>query len=94
MLAIGRALMSRPQVLLLDEPSLGLAPLIVQKIFDIINDINTTRGTTILLVEQNANLALQTAQRGYVLETGRIIMEDRADALMHNPEIRKAYLGE
>ncbi|WP_373497897.1 ABC transporter ATP-binding protein [Desulfococcus sp.] len=94
MLAIGRALMSRPQVLLLDEPSLGLAPLIVQKIFDIINDINTTRGTTILLVEQNANLALQTARRGYVLETGRIIMEDRADALMHNPEIRKAYLGE
>ena len=94
MLAIGRALMSRPQVLLLDEPSLGLAPLIVQKIFDIINDINKTQGTTILLVEQNANLALQTAQRGYVLETGRITMEDRADTLMHNPEIRKAYLGE
>lgn len=94
MLAIGRALMSRPQVLLLDEPSLGLAPLIVQKIFDIINDINKAQGTTILLVEQNANLALQTAQRGYVLETGRITMEDRADTLMHNPEIRKAYLGE
>jgi branched-chain amino acid transport system ATP-binding protein len=94
MLAMGRALMSRPQVLLLDEPSLGLAPLIVQKIFDIINDINRSQGTTILLVEQNANLALQTAQRGYVLETGRITMEDRADTLMHNPEIRKAYLGE
>jgi branched-chain amino acid transport system ATP-binding protein len=94
MLAIGRALMSRPQVLLLDEPSLGLAPLIVQKIFDIIDDINKTQGTTILLVEQNANLALQTAQRGYVLETGRIIMEDRAETLIHNPEIRKAYLGE
>jgi branched-chain amino acid transport system ATP-binding protein len=94
MLAMGRALMSRPQVLLLDEPSLGLAPLIVQKIFDIINDINKTQGTTILLVEQNANLALQTARRGYVLETGRITMEDRADSLMHNPEIRKAYLGE
>jgi branched-chain amino acid transport system ATP-binding protein len=94
MLAIGRALMSRPEVLLLDEPSLGLAPLIVQKIFDIINDINRSQGTTILLVEQNANLALQTAQRGYVLETGRITMEDRADTLMHNPEIRKAYLGE
>jgi branched-chain amino acid transport system ATP-binding protein len=94
MLAIARALMSRPKVLLLDEPSLGLAPLIVQQIFDIIHDINQNSGTTILLVEQNANLALQAASRGYVLETGKITMEDKADTLLHNPEIRKAYLGE
>jgi len=94
MLAIARALMTRPKVLLMDEPSLGLAPLIVQKIFDIIHDINQREGTTILLVEQNANLALQTAQRGYVLETGTVMMEDDADTLLHNPEIRKAYLGE
>lgn len=94
MLAIGRALMSRPKVLLLDEPSLGLAPLIAQRIFDIINEINAEDGTTILLVEQNANIALQLAERGYVLETGKIIMEDAADKLLHNPEIRKAYLGE
>ena len=94
MLAIGRALMSRPKVLLLDEPSLGLAPLIVQKIFEIINEINREDGTTILLVEQNANIALQTSQRGYVLETGAIIMEDEAQSLLSNPEIRKAYLGE
>ena len=94
MLAIGRALMSRPKLLLLDEPSLGLAPLIVKRIFDIIRDINAKEGTTILLVEQNANIALQIAKRGYVLETGKIIMEDEADKLLHNPEIRKAYLGE
>ena len=94
MLAIGRALMSRPKLLLMDEPSLGLAPLFVQKIFDIIHDINKNEGTTILLVEQNANLALQTAERGYVLETGSITMEDKADALLDNPKIRKAYLGE
>ncbi len=94
MLAIGRALMSRPKLLLLDEPSLGLAPLIVQRIFDIIHDINAEEGTTILLVEQNANIALQLAKRGYVLETGKIIMEDEAEKLLHNPEIRKAYLGE
>lgn len=94
MLAIGRALMSRPKLLLLDEPSLGLAPLIVQRIFDIIRDINAREGTTILLVEQNANIALQLAKRGYVLETGRIVMEDDAGKLLHNPEIRKAYLGE
>lgn len=94
MLAIARALMSRPKLLLLDEPSLGLAPLFVQKIFDIIRDINKNEGTTILLVEQNANLALQTAERGYVLETGNITMEDSADSLLHNEEIRKAYLGE
>ena len=94
MLAIARALMSRPKVLLMDEPSLGLAPLFVQKIFDIIAEINKKEGVTILLVEQNANLALQAAERGYVLETGQITLEDRADTLLHNPEIRKAYLGE
>ncbi len=94
MLAIARALMGRPKVLLLDEPSLGLAPLIVQKIFDIVRNISQQEGTTILLVEQNANIALQAANRGYVLETGNITMEDRADRLLNNPEIRKAYLGE
>ena len=86
--------MSRPKVLLMDEPSLGLAPLFVQKIFDIISEINKKDNVTILLVEQNANLALQAAKRGYVLETGQITMEDRAETLLHNPEIRKAYLGE
>ena len=94
MLAIARALMSRPKVLLMDEPSLGLAPIFVQKIFDIISEINKKEGVTILLVEQNANLALQAAERGYVLETGQITLEDRAQTLLHNPEIRKAYLGE
>ena len=94
MLAIARALMSRPKVLLLDEPSLGLAPLIVQKIFEIVSNIREQEGTTILLVEQNANIALQVADRGYVLETGNITMEDDASKLLHNPEIRKAYLGE
>ena len=94
MLAIGRALMSRPKLLLLDEPSLGLAPLIVQKIFDIIKEVNEKEGMTILLVEQNANLALQASKRGYVLETGKVTMEDDAQSLLHNEEIRKAYLGE
>lgn len=93
MLALARALMTKPEVLLLDEPSLGLAPIIVQSIFEIIADINKNSETTIILVEQNANLALQTAQRGYVLETGRITLEDDADALLHNADIRKAYLG-
>ncbi len=94
MLAIARALMGRPKVLLLDEPSLGLAPKIVQQIFEIITEVNKENGTTILLVEQNANLALQTASRGYVLETGNITLEDDAKKLLNNPEIRKAYLGE
>jgi branched-chain amino acid transport system ATP-binding protein len=94
MLAIARALMSRPKLLLMDEPSLGLAPLFVQKIFEIISEINKKEGTTILLVEQNANLALQAAERGYVLETGTITMEDQAESLLNNSEIRKAYLGE
>lgn len=94
MLAIARALMSRPKLLLLDEPSLGLAPMIVQKIFEIIEEINRNQGVTILLVEQNANIALKTASRGYVLESGEITMEDNSNALINNPEIRKAYLGE
>ncbi|SKA75192.1 branched-chain amino acid transport system ATP-binding protein [Paucidesulfovibrio gracilis DSM 16080] len=94
MLAIGRALMSRPRLLLLDEPSLGLAPLIVQQIFDIVQTINKEQGVTILLVEQNANLALQASNRGYVLETGDVVMADDAAALLDNPDIRKAYLGE
>jgi branched-chain amino acid transport system ATP-binding protein len=93
MLAMARALMSRPKVLLLDEPSMGLAPLLVKQIFDIVKMINE-QGVTVVLVEQNANLALQAATRGYVLETGNVVMEDDAKALLANPDIRKAYLGE
>jgi len=85
-------LMARPKLLLLDEPSLGLAPLMVAKIFEIIRAINR-QGTTILLVEQNANMALHIAQRGYVLETGRIVLEDSAENLMHNEQVKKSYLG-
>jgi branched-chain amino acid transport system ATP-binding protein len=92
MLAIARALMSRPRLLLMDEPSLGLAPLIVKQIFQIIREINGA-GTTILLVEQNAYVALQLAHRGYVLATGAIVMSGPARELMENPEIQKAYLG-
>lgn len=93
MLAISRALMARPKLLLLDEPSLGLAPLVVRQIFDIIRKINVENRTTIFLVEQNANLALQVAHRGYVMENGRITMEDRAAALLANEDIKRAYLG-
>ena len=93
MLAIARALMARPRLLLLDEPSLGLAPLVVGRIFDIIRQINAENNTTILLVEQNANLALKVAHRGYVMENGRIILEESAERLMANDQVRKAYLG-
>jgi branched-chain amino acid transport system ATP-binding protein len=93
MLAISRALMARPRLLLLDEPSLGLAPLFVQTIFDIIGQINRENGTTIFLVEQNANMALKVAHRGYVMETGRITLEDSAESLLANEDVRKAYLG-
>ncbi|MEK7802768.1 MAG: ABC transporter ATP-binding protein [Deltaproteobacteria bacterium] len=93
MLAIGRALMAKPKLLLLDEPSLGLAPLMVEKIFEIIKKISG-EGMTIMLVEQNANAALRLADKGYVLETGRVVMYDNASALMGNPQLRAAYLGE
>jgi branched-chain amino acid transport system ATP-binding protein len=93
MCAIGRALMARPKLLLLDEPSMGLAPILVERIFDIVREINQ-QGTTILLVEQNALMALAIAGRGYVLETGRIALSDTAAALRENPLVRKAYLGE
>lgn len=93
MLAIGRALMSRPKLLLLDEPSLGLAPIIVSRIFKIIKEINA-QGMTILLVEQNAKSALRLAHRAYVMETGRIVMQGQASVLENDPGIKKAYLGE
>ena len=93
MLAIGRALMSRPRVLLLDEPSLGLSPLLVQQIFAIIKEINE-QGTTVLLVEQNALQALTVAHRGYVLQTGHVVLTGPADDLIRNEMVRKAYLGE
>ena len=93
MLAIGRALMSKPKCLMLDEPSLGIAPILVQTIFDKIVEINKALGITILLVEQNANLALEISHYGYVLETGRVLLHDRSAVLRENEEIRAAYLG-
>src|SRR5204862_7694683 len=89
---IARALMARPMLLLLDEPSLGLAPLIVRKIFQIIREINAA-GTTVFLVEQNAHMALTVAHRGYVLQNGRVIMSDTARRLLEDPDVKKAYLG-
>jgi branched-chain amino acid transport system ATP-binding protein len=93
MLAMGRALMSKPTILLLDEPSMGLAPILVETIFGIVKDLNAA-GNTILLVEQNALLALQIAQRGYVIETGQIVLEDTGPNLLKSERVRKAYLGE
>ena len=93
MLAIGRALLSRPKLMLMDEPSLGLSPLLTQEIFRIIVRINREQGTTILLVEQNAKAALKLADRGYVLETGKVVLEGPADELMENAEVKRAYLG-
>jgi branched-chain amino acid transport system ATP-binding protein len=92
MLAMGRALMARPKLLMLDEPSMGLAPVIVDRIYEIIREINK-QGTTILLVEQNANYALDVSQRGYVLETGKVAVSDNSEALRSNPEVQRAYLG-
>jgi branched-chain amino acid transport system ATP-binding protein len=93
MLAIGRALMARPQLLLLDEPSLGLAPQVIELIFEIIQKINS-EGTTILLVEQNAQLALEISSYAYVLETGSILLEGKAEQVLANPKVKEAYLGE
>jgi len=92
MLAVSRGLMSDPKLLLLDEPSMGLAPILVEEIFEIIRRINQ-QGVSILLVEQNANMALQVANRGYVLETGRIVLEGTAKELRENPQVKAAYLG-
>jgi branched-chain amino acid transport system ATP-binding protein len=92
MLAIGRALMARPKLLLLDEPGMGLAPILVERIYETIQEINN-QGTTILLVEQNANFALEVAKRGYVLETGTVALSDESSALRQNPDVQKAYLG-
>jgi branched-chain amino acid transport system ATP-binding protein len=92
MLAIGRALMANPRLLLLDEPSMGIAPILVERIYETIAEINR-QGTTILLVEQNANYALEVSRRGYVLETGKVALEDKSSALRTNPEVQKAYLG-
>jgi branched-chain amino acid transport system ATP-binding protein len=92
MLAIGRALMAQPKLLLLDEPSMGIAPILVERIYETIAEINR-QGTTILLVEQNANFALDVSSRAYVMETGRVVLADRSEALRENPEVQKAYLG-
>ncbi|UCC66273.1 MAG: ATP-binding cassette domain-containing protein, partial [Deltaproteobacteria bacterium] len=93
MLAIGRALMANPRLLLLDEPSLGLAPLLVKEIFEIVRRINEEQGTTLILVEQNANMALQLAHYGYVMENGKIVMEGDAGDLQENPDVKEFYLG-
>ena len=93
MLAIGRALMAKPRVLLLDEPSLGLAPIIISEIFKELTEVNKQLGMTILIVEQNARKALQLSHRAYVIQTGKIVMEGKSDDLLHNPEIEEAYLG-
>jgi branched-chain amino acid transport system ATP-binding protein len=92
MLAIGRAMMSDPKLLLLDEPSMGLAPILVERIYETVEEINR-QGTTILLVEQNANFALEVSKRGYVLETGQVALSDSCDRLRENPDVQKAYLG-
>ncbi|MFL5859456.1 MAG: ABC transporter ATP-binding protein [Solirubrobacteraceae bacterium] len=92
MLAIGRALMARPKLLMLDEPSMGIAPILVQRIYETIGEINKA-GVTILLVEQNANYALEISRRGYVLETGRVVLADDSDLLRDDPEVQRAYLG-
>jgi branched-chain amino acid transport system ATP-binding protein len=92
MLAMGRALMSRPRLILMDEPSMGLAPILVEQNFEIIQQVNE-QGTTIFMVEQNANMALSIADRGYVLQTGRVVLTDEAQKLLANEELRKAYLG-
>jgi branched-chain amino acid transport system ATP-binding protein len=93
MLAIARGLMARPKLLLMDEPSLGLAPIVVQQVFQTVKEINEGMGTTVLVVEQNASIALSVAHRGYVLETGRVVLEGTAQDLLRNPEVREAYLG-
>jgi branched-chain amino acid transport system ATP-binding protein len=94
MLAIGRGLMARPRLLLLDEPSMGLAPLVTREIFEIVQTINRTEGVTILVVEQNANLALEIAHYGYVLETGRVVLADTSDNLRKSEAVRRSYLGQ
>ena len=93
MLAIGRALMAKPRLILMDEPSMGLSPLLVREVFEIIRRLNRDLGISILLVEQNANMALEVARRGYVLETGEVVLADTGQALMKNPEVQRAYLG-
>jgi branched-chain amino acid transport system ATP-binding protein len=93
MIAIGRALMSQPKLLLMDEVSLGLAPLLVQNIYDVVREINTSKQITIFLVEQNVRLALEVAERGYIIETGRIVKHDRADLLLSSEDVRESYLG-
>jgi branched-chain amino acid transport system ATP-binding protein len=93
MLAIGRALMAKPKLLLLDEPAMGLAPILVQEIFRVIEELRSRRGTSVLLVEQNARVALKVADRGYVLETGKVILEETASELLANKDVQRAYLG-